>query len=94
MNNYHVTGQYRQDIHASIDAESNEDAVRKANVLFEKWMEAMSTDVEGISFGPEEATLDDDVLVSQARNPTRQDRSYWTQAVELSIYEIMDKAEA
>lgn len=90
-NTYRVTGQYRQDIHATVDADSDADAVRKATRLFRKWLETMSNDVEGVSFGPEETTLDDDVLVTQPRDPTPDDRTYWTQSVELSIYEIVDK---
>ena len=85
---YQVIGQYRQDIHASVDADSTEDAVRKANTLFEKWLETLADDVEGISFA-EAATLDDAVLVTEARSPTPDDRSYWTPAEELSIYEIV-----
>jgi hypothetical protein len=74
-----------------VDTESDADAVRKANTLFLKWLETMSDDVEGVSFGPEEATLDDDVLVTQPRDPTPDDRTYWTEPVELSIYDIVDK---
>lgn len=92
MTKYVVTGQYRQDIDATVDADSEEDAVRQANSLFMKWMETMTEDVAGISFGPPEATLDDDVLVSQARAPTPDNRSCWTAAVVMSLYETVDAA--
>ena len=84
-NFYIVTGIYRQEIHANIDALSEEEAAIKAMELFEKWLETMPDSIPEISFGPEPAFLDEDVLIRSAQDPSPSDPFYWSNIKELIV---------
>ena len=85
LRNFQVTGQYRQDIHADVEATDERAALVKASEMFEKWLEKVD-DLEGITFGPDEASLDEGVLITEARTPTKEDPSCWTRQEEYLIY--------
>jgi len=90
---YRVTGQYRQDIHASVCAESTEEAATKAANLFQKWLEeGLMSEMEGISFGPDEPSLDEEVHVTQAKDATVESPTYWTDIEEVEIRQKGDGA--
>ena len=90
---FSVTGIYRQEIHASIDAESTEDAAKKAMAMFEEWLVDMK-ERDGISLGPEEPWLDEDVLVTQAKDSTPEDPRYWTETQEVMVLREGDEYSA
>jgi hypothetical protein len=84
MGYFHVTGRYRQEIHAHIEAETAEEAAVKCQERFQAWLDGGMEDMEGIWFGPEEAELDENVLLTQAK-ATREDPTYWTETEEVEL---------
>ena len=56
------------------------------------WGTAEVKEKPGISFGPEPAWLDEEVLVTMAKDPSPKDPTYWTPAVELYVFTGEDGA--
>lgn len=85
---FHVTGVYHQEIHAQIgDALTKEEAILKAMALFDEWMLTMPAGgLPGVSFGPEEPCLNEDVTITEARDPTPEDPRYWTEREEIEVW--------
>lgn len=82
-----VTGIYRQEIHARGEAATDEEAAAKAFRMFQEWLLTMPMDMEGISFGPEDPSLEEQMTLTFAKNPTQEDPSYWTERKEMDVWE-------
>ncbi len=85
---FHVTGRYQQEIHADMEAESAEEAALIGQQRFQAWLDGGMVDMEGIWFGPEEVRLNEEVLVNQAKDATRDDPTYWEDTKEVDIHYI------
>ena len=81
---YRVTGLYRQEIHADITAASAEEAAIEAMRRFDQWVET-GEEGPGISLGPEEPEIDEEVLISLAKDPTPEDPTYWADQEDLYV---------
>ena len=90
MRDYIVTGMYRQEIHARISAPGDEEAARKAFEMFQEWLLTMPAEMEGISFGPEDPSLDEEMRFTYAKDHTREDPTYWTKTTEMNVWQDHD----
>lgn len=85
-----ITGVYRQEIHARGEAATDEEAAAKALRMFQEWLLTMPAEMEGISFGPEDPSLDEQMTLAFAKDHTREDPTYWTERKEMEVYEDTD----
>ena len=82
---YRVTGLYRQEIHADITAASAKEAAIEARRRFDQWVET-GEEGPGVSFGPEEPEMDEEVEVSMAKDWTPEDPTYWTDPEDIYVW--------
>ena len=86
MRDYIVTGLYRHEIKARISAAGDEEAGRKAFEMFQEWLLTMPGEMEGISFGPEDPTLDEELSMTYAKTPSPESPTYWTETTEMEVW--------
>lgn len=86
LKSFIVTGIYRQEIHAEGVARTTEEAAAIAFEMFQEWLLDMPMDKEGISFGPEDPFLEEEMSLTFAKEWTHEDPSYWTEREEIDVW--------